>query len=1204
MLADVTKPIDPPLANGRCKKCGTPLGRFAPSGVCPRCLLQAGLLNPENHLASESHGEGTAPSCFTEGNPGRFGDYELLEEIASGGMGVVYRARQVSLNRIVALKMILTGQFARQTEIKRFRAEAEAAAQLNHPNIVPIHEVGELKGQHFFSMRFMEGGTLTARIRDPKFRLSDEAPVRLLVKVCRAVHYAHQRGILHRDLKPGNILLSAEGEPYVSDFGLAKFLQAASHSTTATGAVLGSPSYMAPEQASGQPGQISTVSDVYSLGAILYEILTGQPPFRADTPLATLQQVVEQEPKRPSTINLRADRDLETICLMCLEKEPTRRYGSAELLADDLERWLRHEPIRARQISPAERFREWVRRRPATAGLLLLCSLAVMAFVVGQTIMSIRLSSANTEVNATNRRLQTSLHELQWRRADEAARTGERDEAIAWFAHFVRQNPNDTAATGRLLSLLSDCNFPLMQFPPLLHESQITSIDFGQSGKYLATVTAGKMARLWDLQTGQAEIALPHPAPLSHGVLCSENDERLLTITTEPKARLWNLSRRETLQEIHLGPVDERLVGRQIVLTRDRRLLALNVESNAIGVLDVSSGTWVLPPRGLPEEVRIFALSQDGRKLATGSRTAITLWDVASRTPLFAPITVNGLQAIRFSEDCARLAYLAEKKVSVIETTTGTCETGFTIRSLDMLYFGDTNELAVLDGNGAPVLLDFSTGKERGSVFGQWELPWQRSSALEKLLFQTKGADRLLPLDPATGRPRGEALYHDGWIDNSKLHPNGRLVATAAQDRTARVWSVQMQRPEPITLRAGDAVWEAQWNPTADKIISAAAQDGVMHLQLWDGRTGQPLTSPRPQSASLAAWSPDGTRVATAANEGGVRIWNGTNLEPVSGSLRHSGGLLAMLFSPDGRILATAADDRTVRLWNGETGAALGAPLAHSHWPLRIAFSRDSQRIASACQDGTIRVWSVPEGKLVLGPLQHEASCWVAAFSPDRRSLVSASSDGTVRLWDATTGKPLLPPFRHESSVFWAVFSPDGRSLATSTDSGWVRVWDVATGAFIAGPMRHPGRIWTVKWSPDGNFLATICTDGNARVWHAASGHLAAEPFAHEKEVRRVQFSPDMRRLLTASFDGKIKLWDLAYLVPPVPVPAWLPDLAESLGGKRINKNEAPETVAGSSFVHAQQRIAQIASTNKFYGSWANWMLKGRLESQVKSFQP
>jgi eukaryotic-like serine/threonine-protein kinase len=1201
----VTKPFQPGPASGSCKKCGTPLGRFAPSGVCPRCLLQAGLLDAGHAVTTDARGESASASPSGERSPERFGDYELLEEIASGGMGIVYRARQVSLNRIVALKMILTGQFAREAEIKRFRAEAEAAAQLDHPNIVPIYEVGERNGHHFFSMRFMEGGTLTARISDPKCSLSHEAAARLLVKVCRAVHFAHQRGILHRDLKPGNILLSAEGEPCVSDFGLAKFLEGASEATV-SGAVLGSPSYMAPEQAAGKPAQVTTSVDVYSLGAILYEMLTGQPPFRAETPLATLQQVVEQEPKRPSSLNLRADRDLETICLMCLEKDPARRYGSAELLAEDLERWLRHEPIRARQSSLTKRLRKWIRRHPATAALLLLCGLALLAFVLGQTVMSLRLNRANTQVNATNRRLHASLHELQWRRADEASQTGERDEAIAWFSHFVRQDPNDAVAAGRLLSLLSACNFPVLLFPPLVHDSHIAAIDFGQSGKRLVTVTTGKTAKLWNVQTGEAEIELLHSAALTHGVLCGDNDQRLLTISAEPKARLWDLKSRQALSEFDLGPVDERLVGRQVLLTRDRRGLAINVESNAVGVLDAESGAWVLPPERLTETIRAFALSQDGQLLATGSRSEIKLWDVVSHKPKLSSVTVNGLRALRFSEDGRWLAYLAEGGLWMMDTTVGTCNPQIDVPAFQIAYVGNTNDLVLYDETGTLLLFDFHVGKNRGSPFGQLETDWQRYPVLQFALFKSKGADRLLLLDTATGRPGSEAFFHDGWIMHSQLHPTGKVVATTAQDRTARIWSVQMQRSEPITLAVGDAVWEAQWNPEGDKIISVSVRNNVTTLQVWHGHTGAPLTQPRQpgESISMGAWSLDGSRFATGSSDGSVRILNGATGEPITRSLRHSGPVLALVFSPDGKMLASAADDNSVRLWDGHTGAAWGAPLPHSHAPLRIAFSRDSHRLASAAQDGTVRVWSVPEGKLLLGPLQHEGTCWVAAFSPDGRVLVSTSSDGTARFWDSATGQPLRPPIRHESAVLWAAFSPDGQAIATSTDSGIVRVWEAATGNPLSGPMRHPGRIWTVKWSPNGQFLATICTDGNARIWNAASGHLAAEPFGHEKEVRRVQFSPDMRRLLTAAFDGKIKIWELACLRPPTPAPDWLPELAEALGGKRIGERDAPETVAGNSLQLVQQRITQAATTNKYYSAWANWMLQERLQSPVKSFQP
>ncbi len=351
-----------------------------------------------------------------------FGDYELLEEIAQGGMGVVFKALQKSIRRVVALKMILAGQLATTNQIRRFRTEAEEAGSLDHPNIVPIYQVGERQGQHYFTMKLIEGGPLSAQVKN--FVTQPRAAARLVAEVARAVHYAHQRGILHRDLKPGNILLDAGGQPHVTDFGLAKHM-GGPEAATQSGAIMGTPSYMAPEQACGRK-DLSTAVDIYSLGAVLYELLTGRPPFLGDNTMSTLSQVLERDPVPPSTLQRKLDRALETVCLKCLRKEPDRRYATAEALAEDLERWLAGEPIQARPASTSERFRKWVRRHPALAALMLVSTLALLALCFGAWWYNIRLSEAllDARTNALDSQrnaLDSQRHALESERQKELA---------------------------------------------------------------------------------------------------------------------------------------------------------------------------------------------------------------------------------------------------------------------------------------------------------------------------------------------------------------------------------------------------------------------------------------------------------------------------------------------------------------------------------------------------------------------------------------------------------------------------------------------------------------------------------------------------------------------------------------------------------------------------------------------------------------
>src|SRR5438093_4577886 len=357
-----------------CATCGATVFADAPQGVCSACLFRTGLASVEDE--NDEVFEPTVARMLKD-----YGQYDIIEEIGRGGQGVVYRARQKSLNRIVAMKVIGLAHWATEAHVKRFRMEAEAAAHLDDPRIVPIYEIGERDGACYFSMKFIEGGQLDTITASEVMPLRKAAE--LMAKVARAVHYAHEHGILHRDIKPGNILLDAKGKPHLTDFGLARLVETES-TVTRTLEILGTPSYMAPEQAAGNKAQLTSATDVYGLGAVFYQLLTGHPPFAGGTTYETVRMVLETQPRQPRLYNPKADRDLATICLKCLQKDQERRYSSALELAEDVERWLKHEPIRARRTGLFTRGRKWLRRNPTTA--VLVESLVALAAVVAAMI--------------------------------------------------------------------------------------------------------------------------------------------------------------------------------------------------------------------------------------------------------------------------------------------------------------------------------------------------------------------------------------------------------------------------------------------------------------------------------------------------------------------------------------------------------------------------------------------------------------------------------------------------------------------------------------------------------------------------------------------------------------------------------------------------------------------------------------------------
>jgi hypothetical protein len=529
-----------------------------------------------------------------------FGDYELLAEVARGGMGVVYKARQVSLNRPVALKMILAGQFASPTDVQRFRQEAEAAANLDHPHIVPIHEVGEHDGQHFFSMKLIDGPSLAKR---GTVRPAQREAATLLVKVARAVHHAHQRGILHRDLKPGNILVDRAGEPHVTDFGLARKVEGDS-GMTHTGAIIGTPSYMAPEQARGDK-LLTTAIDVYGLGAIFYELLAGRPPFQGENPLDTLRLLQESEPARPSALHRDIDQDLETICLKCLEKDPTRRYRSADALAEDIERWLAGEPITARRTGGVERTVKWVRRHPAPSALVVMSIIALVAIVgigVAQSYnqdleeANGKLESANKKLESTAEELKKSLGQVQVQKTEaekQRGRAHEEEKKARRYLYDSRmtlaQRAEQEGQPGRVMQLLRSVVPETPEQEDLRgwewhhlwrkyngeksrlrgHSSAVTAVAFSPDDSLLASASADRTVKLWDLQTGKERFTLRGHTDRVTAVAFSQDSKRVATASADKTVRVW-----ATSGELLLTMEGHSAIVNCVAFSRDGKLIA------------------------------------------------------------------------------------------------------------------------------------------------------------------------------------------------------------------------------------------------------------------------------------------------------------------------------------------------------------------------------------------------------------------------------------------------------------------------------------------------------------------------------------------------------------------------------------------------------------------------------------------------------
>jgi len=1139
-------------------------------GLCPTCLLTGPATNglgtgdngetveadevADHSQKTASSGERMADDNMTGAVPGlgRFGDYDLITEIARGGMGVVYRARQASLNREVALKMILSGRLASEADIKRFCAEAEAAAQLQHPNIVAVHEVGECRGQHYFSMDFVEGKDLAQLAKDCPMG-SEKAAV-YVKKVATAVHYAHEQGIIHRDLKPQNILIDRADEPRVTDFGLAKRVEFDT-GLTASGAVLGSPGYMAPEQAGGRNAEVGPGTDVYALGAILYHLLTGRSPFRAATPLETLKQVTESEPAAPRSLNPSIPVDLETVCLKCLEKQPARRYESAKDLADELGRYLRHEPVRARRASLRERAAKWAKRNPTMVAMsAVVMAVAMLGFggvfwQLQATKLALHQANQNAIAEATaraprlapgltlhhdgpvasvvfsrdGRRILSASHDKTARIWD--ARTGEVIRELRGHQGVVGGAAYDLEEK-RVLTFSFDTQFRFSHLSPigdLLESSRIPRF-------------SDQTARLWDSETGREVAVLLHPDQVVDATF-SPDGRKVITASWDHKARVWNATTGEKLKV---------LVGHAAAL------LTARFSPDSRHLVTTSSGytyNYKLHPGG-----------GGGSSSTLDESSVARIWDVESGSQLTslknrtrtAPI-MGGPGSSRcraaFSPDGRRVVTAARHPANL-------------------------------------VIWNVESGRAEAPLRGHEQEVSQARFSPEGARVVTASVDETARIwDARSGRQIAELISHEGPVLYAEFSPDGTRVVTASADGTARVWDAETGAGVAVLIGHTDKVYQARFSPDGMRIVTAS-EDKT--LRLWDAATlGQLSRVLRGHRGAVVRldFSPDGRRVVTGSKDRTARTWDvatGTEVAVMQGyagiraqELREKalGELTTVRFSPDGRLIVTVAEDdhafvqkvsfsgkpvglpsqvgtfSPARLWDAGDHTVAHLLQGHECGVSLAVFSPDSGRLLSV-PDGRIRktvrtrgtfgrgwggssselqgplavrVWDTKTGNQIVTLEGHSKSIGAAAFSPDGNLIATADAE-QVRVWSAHDGKELRalqrpPVARHLD------FAPDSRRLLVE-GVGHLGIWDAQTGKNLVSFESSSLPFTFAELSRDASRVLAHSPHGDVHVFDSQSGEVLVRLDYTETQLRQVLLSPDGQLLVTIAWDEVARVWD------------------------------------------------------------------------------
>ncbi|MBT5709134.1 MAG: protein kinase [Verrucomicrobia bacterium] len=1201
-------------SNKHCLSCGGEFQSDNPTGLCRHCL--SGLLSPEDDHPSQSSLKHEHDKPNLVGTT--IAQYEVKRLIAFGGMGAVYEAFDQKKKRLVALKRMHDSMAWSPASIVRFHGEAKAASELSHPNIVPIIEIGEDQQTPFYTMKLIVGHSLADEKGPSLFdsqkgkpdadRSEHEVQVASrIAKIAQAIYHAHSHAILHRDIKPSNILIDQKGEPYITDFGLAKKMTS-DIDLTQTGMMVGTPDYMAPEQIRDDLGPASVATDIYSLGTVLYQQLSGSPPFRADSHVKIFQNIINTDPTPPTLEGTHINPDLSLICLKCLQKDPKDRYASALEFAEELERWINREPLTVKPESPQKRIARTIKRHPVRV------TVATFIILLGLSILGQRELNTRTirSEQAQTRLINENLRELVTRnrldRAEELFLQSDSTAAIANLAAVVRDHPPKDQARDHLVYLMSSIKnrrFPLRVCPPLPHEDDIGQLAFHPNGRHLATASFDGNIRIWDLSNGQ--LAIPE---IVHGgqvyrVQFSPDGKHILAASFNNTARIWNVKTGKPVSDwmVHSNQIHTARYspeGRWIVTTGiDRKIKLWDARIGAQIPVEMDH-----PLEEWGVHVAHFVPNRD-QLLTSSVKGKIRIWTIPEGR-LIKQIDTgeNYLTEILIDPAGERFVNLGKARVGVWRIKDWKKE--FQLEQDLAIWTGqfsaDGKRLitASQDRHDETRVWDISSGKLNRTL----EFKGIRGIGLIAKPANSRwfsiAKDQVFSWSDQDGRSTMPPIQVSGTVKSITVDPFNQRIAVVTTDKRVHVWTT----PNP----------NSNFRTSPDQQITHAclAQTGDSEPQLfgWNS-TDQSFTQQSQSSQRVKRFKEESITEVDSIVRGhhgnllAIRCLKNKDYVIAIHNLKTGMqqfydckmGSLQPSFSPDDRLLFYEEDHDQVRVIHTDTGKQASELLSLGKQLSVGAFSRDGSEIYLSYNSDQIGRWSLESNALIDPIIQPGGTISNLKHAPHEDQIATAASDGILRCWRTSGSPKLLWKTKKLGQITKIEYSNSGEWIATATASGNIALWNSSNGQKLEIDLPHDDQVFHFQFTPEDQVLMTVTANHLIHFWNPLSGLSISEPLAWEGLWQSVTLSIDGKLFSRTLANGQVEIRPTPGTDPLGPPPEWLTPFTEALVGIRLQENDETEPIHWDKRIKTLSRIDASPAEDPF----ANWA-KAILES--KGFTP